>query len=65
MYVDSCMCLGGTSETNVDTKRGKKRATLGVSTETKAMPDALRHSGQSYKGLIQELGAFWEKARGG
>ena len=65
MYVDSCMCSGGTSETNVDTKRGEKRATLSISTETKAMLDALRHSGQIYNGLIQEPGAFWKKARGG
>ena len=33
----------------------KKRVSLSVSRETKAMLDSIKHTGQSYNGLLQEL----------
>lgn len=44
--------------------RDKKRISLSISTETKAMLNSVRHPGQSYSGLIQELVTFWKKQKG-
>lgn len=42
----------------------KKRASLSISKETKEMLDSIKHTGQSYGGLIQELIKLWEKEYG-
>ena len=42
------------------TKRGT-RVTLSISRETKGLLDSIKHTGQSYNGLIQELVMLWEK----
>jgi len=42
----------------------KKRASLSISKETKGMLDSIKHTGQSYEGLIQELIKLWEKEHG-
>lgn len=47
----------------VDTKK-KKRASLSISKETKELLDSIKHTGQSYNGLIQELVSLWEKEYG-
>jgi len=39
----------------------KKRASLSISKETKGMLDSIKHTGQSYEGLIQELIKLWGK----
>lgn len=39
-----------------------KPKTIQVTGETKGALDALKHRGQSYNGLIQELVEFWKKA---
>lgn len=44
--------------------KGKKRVSLSISEETKAMLDLIKHIGQSYNGLLHELVAFWNKQRG-
>jgi len=38
----------------MNTKR-EKRASLSISKETKALLDSIKHTGQSYNGLLQEL----------
>ena len=43
----------------------KKRASLSILKETKGMLDSIKHTGQSYEGLIQELIRLWEKEHGG
>jgi len=43
----------------------KKRASLSILKETKGMLDSIKHTGQSYEGLIQELIKLWGKERGG
>jgi len=45
-------------------KMKKKRASLSISKETKGMLDSIKHTGQSYEGLIQELIKLWEKEHG-
>jgi len=45
------------------TKRGT-RVTLSISRETKGLLDSIKHTGQSYNGLIQELVSLWEKEYG-
>ena len=42
----------------------KKRVTLSISRETKAMLDSVKHPGQSYNGLLQELVTSWKKQGG-
>ncbi len=42
----------------------KKRVSLSISRETKAMLDSIKHTGQSYNGVLQELVSFWNKQRG-
>jgi len=39
----------------------KNRATLSISKKTKALLDSIKHTGQSYEGLIQELIELWKK----
>ncbi|HEY90581.1 MAG TPA: hypothetical protein G4O07_01985 [Dehalococcoidia bacterium] len=44
----------------------KKRSSISVKWKTKDALDSLKHAGQSYDGLIQELIKFWkEKGKGG
>jgi len=42
----------------------KKRVSLSISTETKAMLDSVKHTGQSYNGLLHELVASLNKQKG-
>ncbi len=44
--------------------KSRKRVSLSISRETKAMLDSIKHTGQSYNGLIQDLVSFWKKAKG-
>lgn len=46
-------------------EKEKKRVTLSISRETKALLDSVKHPGQSYNGLLQELVTSWKKQRGG
>jgi hypothetical protein len=41
--------------------KSKKRVTVSISGETKEFLDSIKHTGQSYNGLIQELVRFWKK----
>ena len=41
--------------------KSKKRVTVSISGETKESLDSIKHTGQSYNGLIQELVRFWKK----
>ncbi len=45
--------------------KDKKRVSLSISRETKAMLDSVKHTGQSYNGLVQELVTFWKEQREG
>lgn len=38
-----------------------KRVNLSISQQTKVMLDSVKHTGQSYNGLLQELVLAWEK----
>lgn len=40
-----------------------KRASLSLSQTTKDALDSLKHAGQSYDGLIQELVRFWKERK--
>ena len=42
----------------------KRRASLSISKETKGLLDSIKHTGQSYEGLIQELIKLWGKEHG-
>ena len=42
-----------------------KRTTISISQPTKRILDSIKHPGQSYDGLIQELIKLWEKEYGG
>ena len=42
----------------------KKRKSIGISQQTKDVLDSIKHPGQSYEGLIQELVRFWKKEHG-
>jgi hypothetical protein len=42
----------------------KKRVSLSISAETKAKLDSIKHTGQSYNGLLHELVTFWNKQEG-
>ena len=44
-------------------EESEKRVSLSISRETKAMLDSVKHTGQSYNGLLQELVTFWKKQR--
>lgn len=44
--------------------KSRKQASLSISNETKGLLDSIKHPGQSYNGLIQELIRFWEKEHG-
>ena len=44
--------------------RNKKRTSLSVSTEIRTMLKSVKHPGQSYSGVIQELVNFWMKQKG-
>jgi hypothetical protein len=44
-----------------DRKKNRKQTTLSISRETKGLLDSIRHAGQSYNGLIQELIKSWKK----
>jgi len=41
-----------------------ERASLNISRRAKDDLDSIKHSGQSYGGLIQELVKFWKDKRG-
>jgi len=41
-----------------------KRNTISISQPTKQILDSIKHPGQSYDGLIQELIKLWEKENG-
>ena len=38
-----------------------KRSSISISQSTKASMDSIRHAGQSYDGVIQELVKLWKK----
>jgi hypothetical protein len=38
----------------------KRRASLSTSKETKGLLDSIKHTGQSYDGLIRELVMYWK-----
>lgn len=42
----------------------RERAPLNISRQTKDALDSLKHSGQSYDGLIKELIKFWQDKSG-
>jgi hypothetical protein len=44
-----------------DRKKNRKQTTLSISRETKGLLDAMKHPGQSYNGLIQEIIKSWKK----
>lgn len=41
-----------------------KRTTISILRETKDALDTIKHTGQSYDGLIQELVRLWKKQHG-
>ncbi len=41
--------------------KSKKRVTVSISRETKEFLDSIKHTGQSYDGLIRELALGWKK----
>jgi len=41
--------------------KGKRRASLSISRETKGVLDSIKRPGQSYDGVIQELAMHWKK----
>ena len=41
----------------------RKRVSLSISRETKAMLDSVRHTGQSYNGLLQELVTLYREQK--
>ena len=43
--------------------KGENRVSLSISRETKAMLDSVKHMGQSYNGLLQELVTLWKKQK--
>jgi len=40
------------------------RSSISISLETKNALDSIKHEGQSYNGLIQELTKFWKDKQG-
>lgn len=45
------------------TKGEEKRVSLSISTKTKVMLDSVKHPGQSYNGLLQELVTLHKEQR--
>jgi len=43
--------------------KSKKRVTVSISKETKEFLDSIKHTGQSYEGLIRELALCWQKKK--
>ncbi len=41
-----------------------KRVTISISLKLKDALDSIKHTGQSYDGVIRELFDFWEKEHG-
>ena len=41
-----------------------KRTTVMIHRQTKAILDSIKHPGQSYEGVIQDLIKFWKKGHG-
>lgn len=41
-----------------------KRSSINISQRTKDALDSIKHPGQSYEGLIQELVELWKKEKG-
>ena len=41
--------------------KSKKRVTVSISRETKDFLDSIKHTGQSYDGLIRDLVTYWKK----
>jgi hypothetical protein len=50
--------VGGKVE--VANSQNRERSSLNISRQTKDDLDSIKHSGQSYDGLIQELIKFWK-----
>ncbi len=46
-------------------KEDKGRANIGISRTTKESLNSIKHYGQSYDGLIQELVGFWKENKEG
>jgi len=45
----------------VKATKSKKRVTVSISRETKDFLDSIKHTGQSYEGLIRDLVMCWKK----
>lgn len=43
-------------------KKRQGRATVSMSIQTKEELDGIKHTGQSYEGLLRDLVDFWQKA---
>jgi len=48
----------------VDEKKEKKHITIAVLQQTKDALDSVKHPGQTYDGMIQELIDLWKKEHG-
>jgi len=48
----------------VVSNQARRRTSIGVSRQTKDNLDSIKHAGQSYSGLIQELVEFWKEKKG-
>jgi len=44
--------------------KNNKRASMNISKEAKELLDSIKHSGQSYDGLIRDLIRLWQKEHG-
>lgn len=51
------------TEVAVVSNQAKGRTSIGVSRQTRDNLNSIRHTGQSYSGLIQELVEFWKAKR--
>jgi len=47
----------------VVTKQSSGRSTISISLETKNALNSIKHEGQSYNGLIQEVVKFWKEKK--
>ncbi len=45
--------------------KNKRRVTVSISGETKEQLDSIKHTGQSYEGLIRDLVICWRRMQGG
>ena len=52
--------VAGRKEAQLVSNEGK-RLTISISRRTKDALDKIKHTGQSYEGLIQELIGLWKK----